>query len=120
MNEGMIERGDKYIPSEHRSATAREVYREDIKWDHDPSDARISAQLSYMQDQISKTSSIFNDLISRLDSILIPQMDSTVSPGINDVPRKMASELSNTVDDLNSQINRLQRRIGETLERVQL
>lgn len=84
----------------------------------EPSDARISSQLSFMQEQVSITHKMFEELTSRLEPVLIPDMDEgNVIPG---PPRKMASELSNTVDDLNGQLRRLQGRIDNVLRRVQL
>lgn len=83
------------------------------------SDARITAQLGYMTEQLSITQKMFSELTNRLEPVLMPEMDD-VNAIPNDPPRKMASELSNVIDDLNGQISRLQGRIMKVMDRIQL
>lgn len=87
--------------------------------DADVSDARIGSQLGFMSDQLQKLMALISDHELRIDQILMPEherpMNAVASP-----PRKPASELSNTIDDLNEQIGRAQARIQGLTGRVQL
>lgn len=85
------------------------------------SDARISAQLGHMHDQLEKTQALVSELEMRIDLILMPEESSAnhkVETGA--VPRLPASELSKNIDDLNSNIGYIQQRILRITKRVQL
>lgn len=92
---------------------------EEYRRDREPSDARIQAQLGFMTEQVSIAHKIFAELTNRIDPVLLPEMDD-VSAILESPERKAASEISNHLDDLNSQICRLQGRMNRVLERVQL
>lgn len=89
------------------------------RYESEPSDARIQAQLGFMQEQFSITQKMFSQLTSQLEPILIPDMEDKDGPE-NAVPRQAASEISNTLDDMNAQVSRLQSRINRVAERLQL
>lgn len=109
-----------YLESGVAGASPGRYEDEDIP-KRDSSDARIGSQLAYMNDQLSKTQALLTELEQRILQILIPDgVEKENLIAMDNVPRKMASELSNTIDDLNSQIGRLQRRIMVMTERVQL
>lgn len=87
--------------------------------DRDPSDARIGPQLAFMGDQLQKLSALISEHEMRIDQILMPDQERPMN-AVPSPPRKPASELSNTIDDLNEQIGRLQNRIQGLTGRVQL
>lgn len=83
------------------------------------SEARIGSQLSYMEENISKLNAVVLSLQDRIDQVLVPEMlDKNVL--VEALPRKPASEISNTIDDLNLEITRLHRCVNNLIERVQL
>ncbi len=84
-----------------------------------PSDARISAQIAFMGDQLGKTRAMVSELEECIDPILIPNMPDGLDP-VDSPERKLASELSNAIDDLNASLLSLQSKIGRITERVQL
>jgi len=109
---------EKYPPGFH--SNVRFGDREE-GYDDGPSDARIGPQLGYMQDSLSKLTSLIESLGEKVSPILLPEdsvnvnMPITASP-----PRKPASEVSNMIDDLNGQITQLQGMVVRIAERVQL
>lgn len=116
-----VMRGDKQ-DAVYRDA--ERAMKSQYEYDHydrsdEPSDARISAQLDFMTEQLSICQKMFSMLTSQIEAILLPEIDGPEN-AIGDVPRKMASELSNRLDDLNGQISRLQNRIEKVSRRVQL
>lgn len=86
-----------------------------------PSEARIGSQIEYMSDSLSKLAALVESLQDRIDPILLPEEPANMNAIITaSPPRKPASEVSNTIDDLNGQISRIQRMVGSLAERVQL
>lgn len=86
---------------------------------HEPGET-VGSQLAYLGDLIQRTNVRFTELMQRLDQILIPVADEAKVASEPSAIRRTACELSNTIDDLNKQLDRLQRRISEATERVQL
>lgn len=86
------------------------------------SDARIIHQLAFMGDQLSKTRALLEELTEALTPVLIPNEEMAVEEGyaMDSVPRKLASELSNVIDDHNSQLSLIQSRINNITRRLQL
>lgn len=129
----MYEREEKYDPREHHrvkegitsmDATRAQLaeaahYDREYSRSDEPSDARIISQLAFMNEQLMITQKMFSELQNRIEPVLIPDMDDQKAE-VSSPPRKLASELSNVIDDLNGQITRLQYRIETTARRVQL
>lgn len=86
-----------------------------------PNEARISFQLDYMSDNLSKLAALVESLQDRIDPILLPEEPANVnSIATAAPPRKPSSKISNNIDDLNGQISRIQRAVSILAERVQL
>lgn len=116
------ETSEAVMRGENTRAQLTESEYRDQEWsarDNEPSDARISSQLDYMTEQVSIAHKMLSKLTNDLEPILIPEIDGPETrPG--DVPRKLASDMSNRIDDLNSQISRLQSRMETVMQRIQL
>jgi hypothetical protein len=104
-----------YPPGFHSNVKFR-----DREEDDGLSEARIGSQVGYMQDSLAKLMELVHILSDRLNPILLPNDILTQSIETASPPRKPASELSNTLDDMNGQISRLQRMVSTLTERVQL
>lgn len=115
-------RGDKrpgsFGPHEFSHKLSPNAMR-DRERENEASDARIQAQLGYMTERLMIIQKTFSELQNRLDPILIPDIEDDRAE-VASPPRKMASEMSNTIDDLNDQISRLQNRMERVLQRIQL
>lgn len=83
----------------------------------EPSDARITNQLNFMTEQIGELSSLLHELEERISPILLPSLPQPSDP---DVPARATSEVSQIIDDHNSCLTELQRRIKGINQRVQL
>lgn len=95
-------------------------FRDREETEHDGlSEARIGSQLNYMSDSLMKLTALVEGLQGHLNPILLPNMEEN-ERSVPFPPRKPSSEMSNMIDDLNSQISRLQCMIGVLTERVQL
>lgn len=88
--------------------------------DVDYADGGIVGQLQSLADQLSKSYAVLNVLVGRIDPILLPEEDGPMTAaGYDDmIPRK--SEVARMLDDLHGQSRRLQYRMAEVTERVQL
>lgn len=85
------------------------------------SDARIPEQLGYMNEQLGILGKMISELRLKLDRIMLPDLDDEKKMlEVPMPPGKPTSELSSTIDDLNSQILEHQRRISDTIRRIQL
>ena len=105
-----------YEDSGNQARASREETESDF------SNSRIASQVAYMNDQIQKAAALFSELENRLDLVLVPEQAdpmNSVNPS-GAVPKKIASELSYTIDELNNQLGRLQSRIANVIQRVQL
>lgn len=104
-----------------RSAgTSIRAYRDEP--DEELSDARIGSQLAFMGEQINQANAMLSELQQTIDPVLLPSLpgptamdDNIKSPG-----PKPTSEISGRIDDLNSELSRLQQRILHLTKRVQL
>lgn len=94
------------------------AYSEYADVDHQPSDARILNQLEFMSDQMGKTRALLGELEERLAPVLLPYFETANE--VASPPRKMASDVSNLIDDRNGDLSDLQRRIVQITGRVQL
>lgn len=94
------------------------VYRSPCR-EEEMSDARITSQLAFTVEQLSKTRVLLSELEDRISPVLMP--DHSEPANATDMPdRKPASDLSNTIDDLNRFIGTIQEGIINISQRVQL
>lgn len=80
---------------------------------------RISQQIAELHDQLAKTHALFTELKIRIEPILIPEQDSNKALS-DEETRVQSSEVGEALCDIRGAVGKLQRRIGETMERVQL
>lgn len=113
---GKVIRDDYYYGPSMGTVVSKTLREEDAE----QSDARIGAQLAFMGDQIQKTSALLTELELRIEQVLIPENVEPKDGNVPSPPRKPASELSNTIDDLNEQIGKVQTKIQRLYRRVQL
>jgi hypothetical protein len=89
--------------------------------DSELSDARISSQLSFLGEQISKINAVFTELQMAIDPILLPELPSSSNIAEVKMPAsKPTSEISSRLDELASEVGRFQQRILHVTKRVQL
>lgn len=86
----------------------------------EPSEARVTNQLEFMESQIEKTFALVEILEQRITHILIPQEAMPHAPDTDGPEPKMGSAVSNHIDQLNGRLSRIQRHLNLITERVQL
>lgn len=85
--------------------------------DIEMSDARITAQLSHMGEQLEKAHAMLSELESVLEPILLPAREYNDGHPVDGAP---TSDLSRLIDTYNYSLSELQRRLMQTRKRVQL
>lgn len=100
------------FPTEHAN-----VYQK--RREEEMSDARITSQLAFTEEQLSKTRALISELEDRISPVLMP--DYPEPTNATEMPdRKTASDLSNMIDDLNGFVGTIQDRLINISQRVQL
>lgn len=82
------------------------------------SDARITSQLNWVDEQLSKTAALAHELRDRLTPILLPSIPS--GGEVAGPSPKGTSEVSAHLDGIQQQVMNLQEFLAKTLERIQL
>ncbi len=126
-NRGNSEKFDGSSTRATRAQLAEADYHEDRPMNkpryeqQEPSDARIMAQLDFMNEQLAKTHALSQELEERLEPILIPDFGEGNQDKIAHISDRPASSVvSNALDDMNSRVSLLQTRIIQLASRVQL
>lgn len=93
-------------------------YESDEVKGQEMSDARISAQLHFMSEQLEKTHAMISELQVALEPILLPEINrGTAVDGPDSLP---SSEISRLIDLYNGSLADIQQRIMGLKKRVQL
>jgi hypothetical protein len=81
---------------------------------------RIPTQFDILQSQIGALNEYVEELIGRLQPILGEEYATQTKESNDREPRQVMSTVAETINDLASQVQRINQKLGSTLERIEV